>query len=337
MQRRIALLATAFSVVLAFAPTFAHAEDPENLIHQGVELRRKGQDARAEGYFRRAYQLAATPRTAAQLGLVELALMEYSDADAHLTEALTSRDAWVNEHRKSLEDSRASAREKLVRVVIVSAPSGTTFATEGGESKPLPPDATVFLGPGPATIQLAAPGRKPTVIRVEGAPGETRKITVDMPAPPPEPAKAAPPLTSPPPAPSAPEETTPAETPVPTPVEAPPADTASSGRGLRIAGIVVGATGAAVAVLGGVLYAQGNSKKKAIEDAANKGGTYDPANSNWESLRNAGVGCLIGGGVALAGGVGLFIAGKKAGSAEPASVSFVPASGFGVLSFRRSF
>jgi hypothetical protein len=50
------------------------AEDPEALIRQGIELRRAGQDARAEGYFRRTYQLAATSRTAAQLGLCELAV-----------------------------------------------------------------------------------------------------------------------------------------------------------------------------------------------------------------------------------------------------------------------
>jgi hypothetical protein len=49
-------------------------EEPEALIRQGVELRRKGQNALAQGYFKRAYAIAHTPRSAAQLGLVEHAL-----------------------------------------------------------------------------------------------------------------------------------------------------------------------------------------------------------------------------------------------------------------------
>jgi hypothetical protein len=321
-------------------PSAARAEDPETLIRQGVELRRKGQDARAEGYFRRAYQIAATSRTAAQLGLVELAVGNHADAEQHLSEALSSKDAWINQNRKSLEESRARAREKLVRVVFVSAPEGTSFAIEGGtDVRPLPADATIFLAPGPTTIRLTATGRKPTTVRVEGAAGETRKVTVDMPAPPVEPLKTAPPPAVP--AASEPPVASPEATPTPPPAtetSAPPAPEAAPGRGLRVAGIAVGAAGVGAAIVGGILYAQGNSKKKSIEDAAAGGGDYDPSKGNWESLRNAGVGFMIGGGVAIAGGVGLFIAGKKAGSSEaPATVSFAPMPGLGVLSYRGSF
>ena len=74
----------------------AAGEDPEALIKQGVELRRQGKDAKAEGYMRRAYQLAATPRTAAQLGLVEVAVKNYLDAEAHLSEALRGKIRWLS-------------------------------------------------------------------------------------------------------------------------------------------------------------------------------------------------------------------------------------------------
>ncbi|MDB4980822.1 MAG: hypothetical protein JWM82_1574, partial [Myxococcales bacterium] len=51
-------------VVLALGAwtPFAEAanEDAEGLIRQGIELRRKGDDLRAEGYFKRAYTVAQT-------------------------------------------------------------------------------------------------------------------------------------------------------------------------------------------------------------------------------------------------------------------------------------
>jgi hypothetical protein len=39
------------------------AEDPEELIRVGNSLRRKGDNLRAAGYIRRAYELAHTPRS----------------------------------------------------------------------------------------------------------------------------------------------------------------------------------------------------------------------------------------------------------------------------------
>src|SRR6476659_9962930 len=56
-------------------PTHALAEeDAEALILQGNHLRQRGDNERAHGYFKRAYEIARTGRTAAQLGLVEMAI-----------------------------------------------------------------------------------------------------------------------------------------------------------------------------------------------------------------------------------------------------------------------
>ncbi|HEX3695674.1 MAG TPA: hypothetical protein VH374_09815 [Polyangia bacterium] len=46
---------------LASTAAATQSEDPETLIHQGIELRKKNDDLRAEGYFRRAFELARTP------------------------------------------------------------------------------------------------------------------------------------------------------------------------------------------------------------------------------------------------------------------------------------
>jgi hypothetical protein len=315
----------------------APSQDPEALIRQGVELRRRGEEVRAEGYFRRAYQLAATPRTAAQLGLVEMAVKEYRESETHLTEALNSRDAWVAEHRQTLEESRANVRKHLLRVEIGSAPKGTTFASEGAEASVLPNDAVIWLAPGvAASIRLEAAGHKSAIINIDGAAGQSRRVAVEMPALV-DPPKALPPPTEPSAAvaheqPQPPATLTQDATP-------PPNAARSPGYRLRVAGISVAAVGVAMGAVGGVLLVQGYSKRDSIMTAANSMGkiNYNPSDGNWETFRAAGIACLVGGGVAVAGGVGLYILGRKAANEDGASVSFVPGSRFGYLSYRRTF
>jgi hypothetical protein len=321
----------------------AGGEDPESLIKQGVELRRQGKDALAVGYLRRAHQLAATPRTAAQLGLVELAVKDYLDAERFLSEALLAGDPWINEHRQTLEDSRARARKNLLRVELAGAPAGTTAALEGVEATRLSTDGVLWLAPGTAvTIHLEAPGHEPTDVRAQGAAGENRRFALDMPAldatksTTPPPAQVVTP--SPPPAVLVQTEPPPPST---------PAEETAPGRSMRIAGISAGAVGVAAAVVGVVLVAQGSSKRSALEAELNSNGKtpYDPSNSNWKSLRNAGIGCLVGGGVAIGAGVALYLFGAKAAhdqdakpSAPPEpSVSFISGPGFGFMSYQRSF
>ena len=79
----------------------AHAADEsakaEQLIQEANELRRQGQDQRAMPLLQQAYELARTARTAAQLGLAEMALGYWVEAEGHLNEALTvSHHPWVD-------------------------------------------------------------------------------------------------------------------------------------------------------------------------------------------------------------------------------------------------
>ena len=310
-------------------------EGPETLIREGVVLRRQGQDARAEGYFQRAYELAPTPRTAAQLGLVELALGKFLPAATHLGEALRSNDAWVTEHRKILEDGVAASSKHLVRVEITGAPHGATFALNGADdTSTLPPDGVIWLAPGPATsIRLEKAGRKPADVRAEGAAGETRRIAVAMPS-------LDAPATAPPPV----AQTTPSAPPEPAPVDVaatPPAPApASPSHPLRIAGLVVGGIGVVTGVVGAVVLSQGLSKRDAINTAAKNMAMYDTKDGNWETLRDVGIGCVVAGGVALVAGAGLFAYDLREGASSHdtgPTVSFVPRAGFGVLSYQGSF
>jgi hypothetical protein len=338
---------TVVVILMIFAGTASAApssEDPEKLISEGVKLRRQGRDSRAEGYFKRAYELAATPRTAAQLGLVELALQEYAPAQAHLDESLRNADAWVREHHQVLEDGVTSARTHLLRVEIAGAPGGTTFTANGGDAGRLPADGVLWLTPdAPTVLALEAPGHKSASVRAEGHAGETKRVSVDM--SPPEASVAPAPVETPVVVASPPAESAGA----PQPEAAPPAAPSDHGRALRVGGIVVGAVGVVTDVVGVVLLSQGLSKRDDTVNASNSNGAvpWNPSDRDWETLRNSGVGCLVGGSIALAAGVGLFVYGAHVSNheaspegkapTEGATVSFVPRAGFGVLSLQGAF
>src|SRR3954471_9414020 len=84
-------------------PSFAEDEGPEALIRQGVSLRRNGQESKAYGYFRRAYETAPTPRSTAQFGLSSVAVGKYAEAEWLLSAAMASGDPWTVEHGAELE------------------------------------------------------------------------------------------------------------------------------------------------------------------------------------------------------------------------------------------
>jgi hypothetical protein len=115
----------------------------------------------------------------------------------------------------------------------------------------------------------------------------------------------------------------------------------SSGRGLRIAGIATAAVGVAAGVLGALLYERGVNKLHDYQAAVNSNGTipWNPSDQNWEQTRNAGVGLLIAGGVAAAGGVTLFMIGRHLGNDDVAGgqVSLAPNAGGAYFSYRTRF
>ncbi len=300
------------------------AEDPEALISQGVALRKAGKDARAEGYFRRAYQLAATPRTAAQLGLVELALDDYLNAESHLSEALAANDAWIVQNAKTLEESRDSARKHLLRVELVNAPRDATLTFGDGKQRRLPPSGTFWAAPDrPAALRVEAPGYREMNVLVSGAAGQIQRVVVEMP-----------PLVAPTEAPPSP----------PPPLVARDegiSPKTSPGRALRIAGIATAAAGVASCALGAFFYEQGTTKLHDYQAAVRSDGRipWNPADQDWETKRHEGIGFLIAGGLAAAGGVSLYLVGNhaEANEAGGGKLSFVSASGFAFLSYRGSF
>ena len=155
--------AVALIVVAHFNPAFARADDadPDVLILRGLDLRRAGRSADALALFRRAYEVAPSPRTLGQLGLVESSLQHWADAEAHLAAALaTPDDAWVHRNRQFLDQARERTKEHMGELVI-TGPPGTKISLDERPIGSLPLAAPVRLVEGEIAINATSAGYKP--------------------------------------------------------------------------------------------------------------------------------------------------------------------------------
>ncbi len=319
-------------------------EDPEALIQQAVELRRKGDNARAYGYLKRAYDLARTPRSAAQLGLVEHALGRYPDAEVHLGEALATSDPWVGENRSRLESSRNFVRSKLGRVEIVGAPGDATVSVGTDPAFKVPSDRVLYLAPGERSLRIEGPGLSSVAKTVVVSVGKTATITVEASketAPSPSAgAGAATAAATPAGAPAAAESSGaggPGSSAEARDAASPPAaPDRSSGSGLRIAGLGIAGGGLALGVAGIFVRGAATSKLDAIASDARNHQPYDESNGNWQGLDRAGVAMIVTGGVAVVAGTVLYLVNRTSSesSSSNMALAFVPAiGGGGALTF----
>jgi len=180
----------------------ADLRQAEKLIKEGNALRRNHQDAQALPLYQQAYDLARTPRSAAQLGLAEFALGYWDAANDHLTEALSSsRNPWVEENRAILEKSQKEARSHLARLTVDGGPAGAEVVLNRKSLGTLPLDGPVLVLEGRAELEVRASGYKTdrrNLTLTGGAPAQiTVKLqpvaapTVDQPPATPEPANPA--------------------------------------------------------------------------------------------------------------------------------------------------
>jgi hypothetical protein len=335
-DRKRRCLGTSLVMGLLLLPSLSRAEDdPEALIRQGVELRRRGDDVTAHGYFDRAYERSHTPRSSAQLGLSDLALSKWLDAELRLSEALTAPDPWVESHKEALEKARTTARAHLGRVAVTGAPANASVAAGDGAAAALPRDGVIWVNPGTVAIRVQAPGFQPAVREVWVAAGgraatQVALVQIKPDTPTVHPARIrggeATAQANP--------RTTgagvgggltriPAGEPKSTPVSS-----TESGRGLRIAGITVAGVGVAAGITGLVLRQIATNKINAInaDGRAMPPKDYNPANGNYRTYDQLGIGAMIGGGVALSAGIIGYLVGRGQSSRE-SSVTFAPGPG----------
>jgi hypothetical protein len=175
------LAAGAVVWVTAGVAVAAEPAEVEDLIRKGVELRRDGHDQRALPLFQKAYDLAHTPRTAAQLGLVEMSLGYTLESERHLVEGLASpRDLWIRKNKAVLDSALRRVRASIGELAIDGSPEGAEVWVNGKLAGRLPLSEPVRVPEGAASIELRAPGRNPLSRSVNVGAGKRHQITIAL-------------------------------------------------------------------------------------------------------------------------------------------------------------
>jgi hypothetical protein len=185
VQRSFVELAlTAFVALFALAPAVVaaqDAEDPAALVEQGIDLRERGDDVGARALIQRSFELAPTPRTTAQLGLVEQALGLWIEAERHLSDALThSDDAWIRRSRAVLEQSLTTVRGNIGTLEVLTNVPGATVTIGGAVIGTTPLAAPIHVVAGRVEIEVTLDGYRPREITLTVAPGAPARQLVEL-------------------------------------------------------------------------------------------------------------------------------------------------------------
>jgi tetratricopeptide (TPR) repeat protein len=193
---------TAFFAVVFFLAGVgaARAEDPEQLIRDGVALRRQGREEAALEQFRRSYAITPGAHALAQIALVEQALGQWVAAERDLERALAAADdEWIARNRALLEAAQAVIRNHVGELDVVGpAHAEVVIDGEAAGTLPLAAPLRVLAGQIELEVRLAGYQRARREVEVRGH-GLTREKVTLVATPPPEPAPAAKPIMSTPP------------------------------------------------------------------------------------------------------------------------------------------
>lgn len=227
-------LVVAMASLLAQAPVQVPTQENEDaLVREGVEKRRHGDDAAALALFQRAWAVAHGPRALAQVGLAEMALGQWPEAEAHLAAALGAPDEWIARNRPTLATSLGKVREHLGDLDVIGSPAGAEIVCDGRMRGKLPLAAPLRLPVGEVRFEVRAPGHVAVIRLARVPPGGLARERVDL-------APAAAPLPLPSPSPGA--------TAAGVVGAAAPGGWAPSPRALRVAGLGAAGLGAAALV-----------------------------------------------------------------------------------------
>lgn len=300
-------------------PLAAADAQEDELNRQGVEARKRDDDLAAIELFRKAYNLHHSPRGAAQMGLAEIALGRWTDAETHLQEALSSpHDPWIQKNQQVLRESLERVQNQFGTLQILGSPVGAEVVVEGRVLGRLPMEKPARVRTGDCRFEVRAPGYASAMRTVAIESGIPRRETVELSAsgPASEPRAATPAVAK------ADEPSTEVAQPS-APTRPLDDDTSAHHARLRTVGIVLGAAGLA-AVGAGVVF--GVFARSAGTNNSQTGNTFDPnadsSGKSYQTLQYVGYG--VGASLLVAGTV-TFLMGLDSDQPPPATgVAIVP-------------
>jgi hypothetical protein len=172
------------SVVVVCASVGGRAEaapSADELIRDGLELRRAGRDDQALPKFEQAYRLTPTPRAAGQLGFCQQALGRFADADERVSEALAAKDdPWVVKNRAALLQALGTIKAHVGRLAVVGDPAGAEVLVGGRSQGRLPLPGPIRVDAGAIDLEVRAPGAETLFRTVEIAGGAYQTVSVHL-------------------------------------------------------------------------------------------------------------------------------------------------------------
>jgi hypothetical protein len=160
------------AVALVAAPAPALAGDAaEQIYAKGIEYRRAGQYEQALQAFKRAHELAPSPKTLGQLGFASSDLHHWVDAERFFTASLQSESyPWVQKYRSYMQETLKVARAHIGEL-LVRGPAGAHVFVDETLVGTLPLAAPLRLDEGNSTVKVEAPGYKPRLEPLSVHPG----------------------------------------------------------------------------------------------------------------------------------------------------------------------
>ncbi len=157
------------------------ADDPETLIAQGVEFRKRREDRAALTAFERAWKLGGAPRALAQLALAEQALGLWREAFEHLELALNRiDDDWIASHHTTLELALGEIASRLGTVEISCDVDGAEVKVDGRSVGRTPLQHPLRLVAGQSIVQVVADGYFETARPVQVDAGNISRVSLSL-------------------------------------------------------------------------------------------------------------------------------------------------------------
>jgi len=137
----------------------APPHDPaDDLVNDGVELRRAGKDREALTKFKEAQQISDTPKVTAQVGFAEQALGLWIASQSHLEKALSSKgDDWIERNRKTIDTALQMVNGHVGRVDVWGTPAGAEVLFDGEIVGRLPLEAPIRVAQERINLEVRAP------------------------------------------------------------------------------------------------------------------------------------------------------------------------------------
>jgi tetratricopeptide (TPR) repeat protein len=160
----------------------ALAGEPDDLVKQGVDERRKGHDREALELFKRAHAIDGGVRSLAQIALAEQALGMWPEAETHLRQSLErADDPWIKKNLTALRKSAEVVASHVGSLEVWGTPAGAEVLVNGTPAGVFPLAQPLRVPSGTQSITVRAAGYVELARAVEVAAGGVTRERFELP------------------------------------------------------------------------------------------------------------------------------------------------------------